>query len=128
VKRLTPQQVLFIQTRLIGETGGSLGLRDHGLLESACARPFASYDGKDLYPDVFSKAAALMHSLINNHPFVDGNKRVGITSALLFLKLNGTEVKANREDLVRFTLAVARGEEQVPSIARWLQRNHRPAD
>ena len=78
---LTVEQVLFIHMRLIAETGGSPGLRDLGLLASAVARPQATFGGEDLYPDLLSKAAALMDSLVRNHPFVDGNKRVGITAA-----------------------------------------------
>ena len=77
MKTLTIQQVLFIHSRLITETGGTAGLRDIGLLESAMARPFASFDGKDLYPGLFAKASAMLDSLVNNHPFLDGNKRVG---------------------------------------------------
>lgn len=121
MKRLTVRQVLFIQARLVAETGGSYGLRELGLLESACARPFATFDGVDLYPDLFAKAAALMHSLINNHPFVDGNKRVGVTAALLFLRMNGVEVRPEPAELVRFTLEVAKGRETVESIVRWLR-------
>ncbi len=81
MRYLTAEQVLFLHARLIEETGGSHGIRDVGLLQSAVARPRATFEGEDLYPDVCSKAAALMHSLINNHPFVDGNKRTG-TAAL----------------------------------------------
>ena len=68
---LTPEQILFLHARLIEETGGGEGVRDVGLLLSAIARPQASFDDKDLYPDIFSKAAALMDSLIRNHPFLD---------------------------------------------------------
>ena len=77
---LTPEQILFIHARLIAETGGGHGVRDIGLLDSAIARPRATFDGTDLYPDLFLKTAALMASLAQNHPFVDGNGR---TSRLL---------------------------------------------
>ena len=77
-------QVLFIHMRLIAETGGSPGIRDIGLLAAAVARPQATFDAQDLYPDIFTKTAALMDSLVRNHPFVDGNKRVGITAAGIF--------------------------------------------
>ena len=76
---LTVPQILFLHSRLIEETGGSQGLRDLGLLESAVARPQTSFSGEDLYPGLFTKAAALMDSLINNRPFLDGNKRTGIS-------------------------------------------------
>ncbi len=83
---LTAAQVLFIHDRLIAETGGSAGVRDLGLLAAAVARPQATFDGADLYPDLFTKAAAFMASLVNNHPFVDGNKRTAriISNAILF--------------------------------------------
>jgi len=86
---LTPEQVLFLHSRLIAETGGGHGVRDLGMLLSALGRPQATFDEKDLYPDLFSKAAALMDSLVCNHPFVDGNKRTAITAAALFLGANG---------------------------------------
>jgi death-on-curing protein len=120
---LTPEQVLFIHWRLGGETGGSHGVRDLGLLESAVARPRASFDGVDLYPDLFTQAAALMDSLINNHPFVDGNKRTGITAAGLFLRINGWKLSASPEDLEACTLKVATGKMDVAAIAGWLWKN-----
>jgi death-on-curing protein len=104
---LTPEQVLFIHSRLVTETGGSHGVRDLGLLESDVSRPRATFDGKELYPDLFTKTVTLMDSLINNHPFLDGNKRTGITAAGLFLLLNGWKLTAPQEDLETITLQVA---------------------
>ena len=120
---LTVEQVLFIHMRLIAETGGSPGLRDLGLLASAVARPQATFGGEDLYPDIFNKAAALMDSLIRNHPFVDGNKRVGITAAGLFLLRNDQRLTASNDELERFTLQVARSELSIEQITTWL-RSH----
>lgn len=122
---LTPEQVLFIHSRLVTETGGSHGVRDLGLLESAVAPPRASFDDRDLYPDLYTKAAALMDSLINNHPFVDGNKRTGITAAGLFLQINGWQLSASPEGLEACTLLSAKGEMDVASLADWLRRNSR---
>lgn len=109
--------------RLIAETGGSPGLRDLALLASAVARPQATFGGEDLYPDIFNKAAALMDSLIRNHPFVDGNKRVGITAAGLFLLRNEQRLTASNDELERFTLRVARSELSIEQITTWL-RSH----
>ena len=117
---LTPEQVLFIHSRLVAETGGSHGVRDLGLLESAVARPRATFDGKELYLDLFLKAAALMDSLVNNHPFVDGNKRTGVTAAGLFLRINGWRLNASPEDLEACTLRVATGDMEVANLADWL--------
>jgi death-on-curing protein len=123
MRYLTVEQVLFLHARLIAETGGSHGIRDIGLLESAIARPQATFEAKDLYPDVFSKAAALLHSLISNHPFVDGNKRVGIGAAALFLRANGFVLAATNSELETFALRAARGELGVPEAARWLEEH-----
>lgn len=120
---LTVEQVLFIHMRLIVETGGSPGLRDLALLASAVARPRATFGGEDLYPDIFNKAAALMDSLIRNQPFVDGNQRVGITAAGLFLLRNGQRLTASNAELERFTRQVARSELSIEQITAWL-RSH----
>jgi death-on-curing protein len=88
MKRLSRQQVLRLHTMLINETGGSDGLRDEGLLDSALNAPFQSFGGDDLYKTVSAKAARLGFSLINNHAFIDGNKRIGILVMLTFLEMN----------------------------------------
>ena len=118
---LSAQQILFIHARLIDEIGGDSGIRDLGLLSSAVSRPQATFDENDLYPDLFQKAAALLESLINNHPFVDGNKRAGIASTVLFLQVNGHRFSASQNDLAAFTLSVAKGEETIDSMASWLK-------
>ena len=120
---LTPEQVLFIHSRLVTETGGSHGVRDLGLLESAVARPRASFEGKELYPELFTKAAALMDSVINNRPFVDGNKRMGITAAGLFLRINGWKLTATLDELETCTLRVATVGMKVAELALWLRGN-----
>jgi len=83
--RLTTKQVIFLHSSLIEATGGTDGVRDIGLLESALEAPFQTFDRKDLYPALIQKAARLGQSLISNHPFVDGNKRIGIHTMLVFL-------------------------------------------
>lgn len=121
MKYLTPQQVLFIHARLLAETGGEQGIRDLGLLESAVARPRATFDGVDLYPDPFLKAAALMESLILNHPFLDGNKRTGITAASIFLKRNGIELTADNSAVERFTIQLVVERPELAEIAAWFR-------
>lgn len=120
---LTVQQVLFIHARLTAETGGEYGLLGLGLLESAVARPQATFDGSDLHPTLFDKAAALMQSLIVNHPFVDGNKRVAITAAGLFLVRNGLPIAANNDELERFTFQLATEHTPLAAITVWFQAN-----
>jgi death-on-curing protein len=126
INYLTPEQVLFLHARLSEETGGSHGLRDLGLLESAAARPQATYGGQDLYPNLFSRAAALMDSLVHNHPFVDGNKRTGITAAALFLVRNGYRLTTINPELEAFTRRVAEARPDMAEIADWLQAHSVP--
>jgi len=121
MRYLTPEQVLFIHARLIAETGGEHGLRDLGLLQSALARPQAVFEGNALYPDIYHKAAALLESLVNNHPFVDGNKRTGITAAAMFLKINDYSLIASNQEVESFVLSVASGSQSVETIAEWFR-------
>ena len=119
MRYLTPEQVLFIHARLIAETGGEHGIRDLGLLQSAVSRPQVVFEGSELYPDVYAKAAALLESLINNHPFVDGNKRTGITAAAMFLQLNNHSLTVSNQELESFILSVAKGVQTMDSISEW---------
>jgi death-on-curing protein len=119
---LTAEQVIFIHAFVVEETGGSHGVRDLGLLESAVARPQATFDGDDLHPDIFIKAAALLHALIQNHPFVDGNKRTGALAVILFLEFNGYELNAKNKELESFALKVAVAKISLSEIADWLRK------
>lgn len=123
---LTPQQVLFVHARLIDTIGGGHGVRDLALLESAVARPQATFDGQELYPDLFAKAAALMESLAQNHPFIDGNKRTAITAAALFLLQNGYRLETTNAELERFTLHVVNDHPPLAEIASWFQKHTKP--
>jgi len=117
---LNAEQILFIHARLVQETGGENGIRDLGMLRSAVARPQATFDQADLYPEIFAKAAALFQSLVNNYPFVDGNKRTGIAATVLFLQLNGYSFQIAQDEMVSLTLSVAQGAETIESISAWL--------
>jgi len=119
---LSVDQILEVHNAQIEEFGGSAGLRDRGALESAVARPAMTFGGEDLYPDVPSKTAALMHSLVMNHAFVDGNKRVGVAAAELFLRLNGYRLDASDSELEDLTLTVARGELDAEALAIWFRQ------
>lgn len=118
---LSAQQVLFIHARLTDETGGDHLLRDVGLLASAVARPRAAFGGQELYSDLFAQAAALMQSLLLNHPFLDGNKRTGITAAALLLLRNGYRLTADNAGLERFTFAVVNGQQSFQEMAAWFR-------
>ena len=119
---LSPEQVLFLHARLIEETGGTHGVRELGLLLSAVARPQATFDGQDLYPDMYSKAAALFHSLVGNHPFIDGDKRTAISAAGIFLQINGARLETSQVELERFTLQAAMGCCTFADMVEWFKR------
>ena len=114
---LSPEQLLFLHARLVDETGGSHGVRDLNMLLSALGRPQASYDNRDLYPDIYTKAAALMVSLIRNHPFLDGKERTGIAAAAMFLRMNSYQLDATNTELEEFTLGVAQSKHRIEDIA-----------
>ena len=122
---VSPQQVQALHRLLVRRFGGPAGLRDRGALEAALARAQATFGGEDLYPDVEAKAAALLHSLVMNHPFLDGNKRVGAAVAELFMRLNGVDLDAGDEELAEATFAVARGELSAEAVAIWLRQRSR---
>lgn len=122
MRYLTSEQILFIHSRLIDTTGGAHGILDIGLLQSAAARPRATFEGKQLYPDVFHKAAALVESLIKNHPFVDGNKRTAIASAGIFLRANGHSIETSQKKLERFALDLATGRASFGDAVKWFNK------
>ena len=123
---LSKSQLLHLHGRLIDRFGGPAGLRDEGALDSALARAQATFDGEDLYPTLAEKAAALFHSLVSNHPFLDGNKRIAAISAELFLLVNGLELAASDEELEELVVSSARGELAVGEIAIWLDQRLSP--
>lgn len=118
---LKTEQVLFIHDQMIKRFSGSLGVRDLGLVESAVARPKSTFGGEYLYQTIFNKAAALLQSLLKNHPFVDGNKRTALTSAGLFLKKNGYKLINSHKQEVEFAVRVDNGNLTIEQISKWLK-------
>lgn len=123
MKYLTPQQILAIHDQAIKRFGGSHGLRDLRLLESAAGRPQATFGGQNLYETIFDKAAALMHSLLKNHPFVDGNKRTAYSSAGIFLKMNEYKLIDMHDKSLKFAMLVENNSMSLEEIASWLKKN-----
>lgn len=123
VKFLKIDQVLFIHDQMVKRFGGSFGIRDIGLIESAIARPQSGFAGAYLYITIFDKAAALLQSLLKNHPFVDGNKRTALTSAGLFLKINGYNLTNSHQEEVEFAVRVDNGNLTVEQISIWLKEH-----
>lgn len=122
IRYLSVEQLLALQRIQFTFYGGGEGLRDAGALESAAARPAMTFDGEDLYPEMPQKAAALMHSLVKNHPFVDGNKRVGAHAAIVFLRGNGWDLDCDSDELERVTMSLAAGELDVESLTVWFRQ------
>jgi len=123
MRHLTLGEVVELHRRLLLASGGAAGIRDIGLLESALAQPGATFDGTDLHQTLVDKAAALGFSLVANHPFVDGNKRVGHAAMEVFLVLNGYDVHASVDDQERLMLAVASGALDRKQLASWLSQH-----
>ena len=107
--RLSKPQILLLHEQLVAETGGSSGLRDEGMLDSALNTPFQTFAGKDVYPSLQQKTARLCFGLVKNHPFVDGNKRIGAHVMLVFLALNGIELQHTQAELSEVILQLAAG-------------------
>jgi len=124
----SPEQLLFLHARLVDETGGSHGVHDLNMLLTALGRPQARYDNRDLYPDIYSKSAALMDSLIHNHPFLDDNKRTGIAAAVMFLRMNGYQLNATNTELEEFTSGVAQSKHHIEDMAGWFQMHTQSMD
>jgi death on curing protein len=116
-------EVLELHRRVIEQSGGASGIRDLGLLESALAQPLMTFGGEDLYSSVVEKACALGFSLIMNHPFVDGNKRIGHAAMEVFLILNGMEINASVDEQEKIVLAIAAGEKEREAFLEWLQEH-----
>jgi death-on-curing protein len=125
---LSLAQVVELQRELLAAFGGLAGIRERGSLEASIARPAMTFGGEDLYADLASKAAALLHSLVLNHPFLDGDKRAGAAAAELFLELNGVALAASDQEFERVTLATARGEMSAEALAIWFRQRSRPLE
>ena len=128
IRYLSLAEVLKLHDLIISETGGSHGLRDLGLLESALGQPQQTFGGDDLYPSLVAKASAVGFSLIKNHPFVDGNKRIGHAAVEAMLMLNGFELSAGVDESEAEILAVASGSRTRDDFQEWLEEHLIPID
>ena len=122
MRYLTLNEVLRIYEVIMEKSGGLAGVRDMGVLSSCIAQPRMAFDNIELYPTVFEKAAALGFSLISNHPFIDGNKRIGHAAMETFLVLNGYEIIADVDEQERLILAVASGEKSRKELSDWVHK------
>ncbi len=120
---ITVEEVLVLHDLSINFCGGRLGIRDMDLLKSAVSRPFQTFDNKDVYFSVFEKANALLESIVKNHPFVDGNKRTGFLSLVIYLKRNNIKLIASELEAYEFVIRVASSEIQFEEAVIWLEKH-----
>lgn len=123
---LTTEDVLKLHEWQIATYGGSLGIREIALLNSALAQPNATFGGSYLHATLEEMAAAYLFHIVQNHPFVDGNKRTGLAAALIFLELNDVQIETDNDTLTAMVLSVANGEMQKPGVAQFFQNFARP--
>tara|TARA_Y100001972_G_scaffold128408_1_gene188989 strand:+ start:7217 stop:7594 length:378 start_codon:yes stop_codon:yes gene_type:complete len=122
---ISRNEVIEIHSILIERFGGSNGVRDNDLLDSALNRPYQTFDGKELYPTPIAKAAAIIESIVKNHPFIDGNKRTGYVLARLILMNENIDILANQEQKYQFVISISTGDLTFEEIKDWLEKNHR---
>jgi len=120
MKKLSKEQILMLHSQLIQETGGKDGVRDYSLLESVIEAPFQSFGGDELYPTIQAKAARLGYGLIKNHCMIDGNKRIGVHTMLIFLALNGIELSYTQKELYETILDVSAGKQNYEGLLNWV--------
>ncbi len=120
MKKLSKEQILMLHSQLIKEFGGSDGVRDYNLLDSALESPFQSFGGEELYPTIQAKAARLGYGLIKNHCMVDGNKRIGAHAMLVFLAINGIELDYTQKELYEMILSIADGSLEYENLFKWV--------
>jgi death on curing protein len=116
------ETTLKIHNLLIDEFGGKRGIRDHSLLDSALNRPFQTFDGELLYPSLIDQSAAIVESIVKNHPFHDGNKRTGYTLMRLHLLNNGLDINASEDDKYDFVISIASGRIEFDQIKQWIEK------
>ncbi|WP_410513119.1 type II toxin-antitoxin system death-on-curing family toxin [Paenibacillus sp. BR2-3] len=116
-------QLIIFHNKILKATGGSAGIRDKSILESALQRPFSTFDSNDLYEGVINKISVVTYSLIKNHGFVDGNKRIGVATMLLLLRINGVLIKYSQDELIELGLNTAEGKLKEHDIYLWIQRH-----
>ncbi len=123
MRYLSLAEILDLHERVLADSGGASGVRDIGALESSVSQPHVTFAGQDLYPDLVAKAAALCHSLVMNHAFVDGNKRVGHAAMETFLLLNGFEIQCDVAEQERVVLQLAAGNLSRKAFTEWARQH-----
>lgn len=123
MKKLSCKHIIMLQQQLVEQSGGSYGIRDNGLLDSAVNSTLQSFDGEDLYPTTIEKGVRLGYNLIKNHPFVDGNKRIGAHAMLVFLHINNISLSYTNEELIKIILDTAASKADYEDLLIWVQEH-----
>ena len=121
--KISSEKIKLLHQLMAEATGGGVGVRDEGLLDSAVESAFATFDGIELYPSKEEKAAKLGYSLVSNHAFVDGNKRIGVYVMISFLELNGIHIESTDEDVIALGLGVADGSMSQEDVLKWIEKH-----
>lgn len=120
---LERDDIILLHTELIEQFGGSYGIRDDGLLDSALSAPFQTFGGLDLYPSLVEKAAQLSYGLVHNHPFVDGNKRIGAHALMVFLEVNSLPLNVDEDEISKFFWEIASNTKTVEDLQDWILKH-----
>ena len=126
MRYLELEEVIYIYTQIIQRTGGLAAINDEKMLESILAKPLVTFEGDELYPDLFTKAAVLMYAFIHSRPFIDGNKRAALLCTMFLFRSNGYQVTASQESLYELIVGTETGKLQVDHLVRWFRKNTAP--
>lgn len=123
MKKISLEEVILFHKKIVKQTGGSSDIRDITLVESALKNADMSFGGKDLYPSIEEKISVILYAIINNHGFIDGNKRIGVSMMLLLLEINNIKIKYKQHEIVDLGLKVASGEYDKNDILVWINKH-----
>lgn len=126
MRYLSLEEVIYIYTEIIQRTGGQPGIAEENILENVLAKPLVTFEGEELYPDIFTKTAVLLYAMINSRPFVEGNKRTALLCALFILRANGYHVVASQDSIADLVEGAENGHYQVDNLVGWFQKNSIP--
>jgi death-on-curing protein len=127
MRYITLEEVIYIYTEIIKKCDGKAGINEEAVLEGVLAKPMVTFEGEELYPDLFTKVAVLVFAFINNRPFINQNKCVAVLCALFVLRVNGYQLTASQESLVDFIGGIENGQYKVDHLINWLHNNAVPA-
>ena len=126
MRYLSLEEVIYIYTEVIQRTGGQPGITDEALLEGVLNKPLVTFEGEEIYPDLFTKVAVFIYSIISSRPFVDGNKRTALLCGMFLLRANGYQVIAPRDSLVDLIEGIEKGHHRVDHLINWIRKNAMP--